>query len=667
MSAKEAFQEVAKIMTPVKGRFLNDDVVEMNMLFINNKLGRKENIVNYFQISENKKILSQVHNSDEVLVGYSKNGDIKAMIRSIQFKKTMPLNTPKVGENVMVLEIVKDGEVLVEEILNDENGNVQKFSTITSGLVWSPNSKYLVWTVSEKRNNEKKSKLGYTVQMFDEKDYGEDIDGVYRTILCCYDMEKNQVRCLGAPENYGSCTFSFASDDVLIVQAVDLSSPRLLGLRSYENRNFNLFAVKLNDENIVYKKIFGKIALYPKAIQIDKNTARIFFGRFADNYGGHNGPVHPATMFIDLNTLEIRDYKESENMIYVSSFPVNPFISNNVISLNVQRRCFVLPIKINLDNFSTEDIINDEVKSIYLDDINNDNYLIRLASINETPRFAILNNGNIKYLTESTKFDNISFKLIINDNYNDAILLIAPEETKKFVVVPHGGPHGMYSTYWNRAFGIFALCGYSVALINYRGSTGYPFEVLNSLPGHCGENDVADVVQIIDQVRNLYKVEKLGIYGYSHGGFLSAHISGQHSDKIDFAVAGGPVIDLFSSYYQCDIPDWPLVEAGLTCETSGKIEITKDSFNALWRSSPIRFAKNVNVPILLVHGHNDRRVSYKQSLEFYYALKMHNKMVKLLIYENNGHSLSLSDASDDFIYTCIEFFDNPIEYINQKE
>ena len=122
MSAKEAFQEVAKIMTPVKGRFLNDDVVEMNMLFINNKLGRKENIVNYFQISENKKILSQVHNSDEVLVGYSKNGDIKAMIRSIQFKKTMPLNTPKVGENVMVLEIVKDGEVLVEEILNDENG-----------------------------------------------------------------------------------------------------------------------------------------------------------------------------------------------------------------------------------------------------------------------------------------------------------------------------------------------------------------------------------------------------------------------------------------------------------------------------------------------------------------------------------------------------------------
>ena len=61
-----------------------------------------------------------------------------------------------------------------------------------------------------------------------------------------------------------------------------------------------------------------------------------------------------------------------------------------------------------------------------------------------------------------------------------------------------------------------------------------------------------------------------------------------------------------------DIGDWCLVETGA---------INSFDFEAMWKSSPLAYAKNVKTPTILMLGDSDRRVPNSQGLQFYNKLK----------------------------------------------
>ena len=85
---------------------------------------------------------------------------------------------------------------------------------------------------------------------------------VYETALVVYDVEARKARLIGTPKGYGACQFTFASSNVMIVQAVGIKKPRLLGLRSYENRAFHLFAVDISQETPEFKPITDNEKIY---------------------------------------------------------------------------------------------------------------------------------------------------------------------------------------------------------------------------------------------------------------------------------------------------------------------------------------------------------------------------------------------------------------------
>ncbi|OHT09736.1 Clan SC, family S9, acylaminoacyl-peptidase-like serine peptidase [Tritrichomonas foetus] len=668
------YQQIDNKPMPASGFFVNDDTVQLNFGYANHLLGRRESCVSYVNLSSQKYPQIPFHNDSEKLVAYSADGKTKAIIRTTPFSPQMPVGTPKVGDpgSVVFLEVFKDSELVSNEILNDENGDFQTHPTITPGLVISPDSRYVGWVSATKKRNARKSQLGYKIKTFDFRDYGEDIDGVYGTNVVIFDTLTNKTHVVGAPSKHGACKFCFASENVIVLQAIDLSSPRLEGIRSYENRHFHLFAANISDfEKIEFKPLFvDKIYHHPNSFRIDEKTARIFCGRFVDDFGGHNGSCHFASFNLNLENLTASDYKESTEVYSIGSVPLRPFVNKDTVIVTIERRCLILPVSVNLNSFEVTDLIKNELNnsSIFVDDQRNGKYLIRISTTIETPRFAILStDGSIENLSESTKFNELETTIIKNENYNDAILILAPGEVKRFIVSPHGGPHGMFSTYFNRNYTFLALCGYSIAMINFRGSTGYPIDVQRSLPGNCGKNDVSDVVEIINQVKAKYNVEKLGIYGYSHGGFLATHMAGQHPELLDFSVAGGPVTNLVASYYTCDIPDWALYESGVRKDCNGEYEMDEDAFHKMWEASSVRFAKNAKVPVLLAHGKIDRRVDMTQSVDYYLAMKRNGNPVKMIIYEMNGHSMKLTSCYDDLMANIVEFANDPIKYINKDD
>ena len=223
----------------------------------------------------------------------------------------------------------------------------------------------------------------------------------------------------------------------------------------------------------------------------------------------------------------------------------------------------------------------------------------------------------------------------------------------------------MTSNVFNKRAMIFALNGYNVVHVNYIGSIGQPLNAIKKIFGNCGIADLETLVNSVKYIRKKYSPEKLGIWGYSHGGFLSAHMACKHSDLIDFAVVGAPVINFVSCYFSSDIPDWTIGESGLTKKCDGVINLSPKVYEKLWDMSPLKYVEGVNVPILLIHGNSDRRVPIGQSIEFYDALKRLGKSVKFYQYEGNGHSFSHISASEDMIAISLEFCEDPYKFINK--
>jgi hypothetical protein len=151
----------------------------------------------------------------------------------------VPIINPSANGIVNFLEVYKDDTLLLSHVLQKDYANVQSFPILSSGLVFTPDSKHLAWIAATDHTNIRKSKLGYSIQMFDPTDFGEDVSGVYKTVLVVFNIETRKANVLRAPPGHSACQFTFASSNIIVLQAVDISAPRRLGLHMAFNRPFH--------------------------------------------------------------------------------------------------------------------------------------------------------------------------------------------------------------------------------------------------------------------------------------------------------------------------------------------------------------------------------------------------------------------------------------------
>lgn len=660
MEIPKIFQEADQFAIPIGAKFITEQLVHAKFSETFSELGQAATTYSILCTLEEKPEVYRQFNDTEVIAGFSKDGKLRASIRHVPFAKNMPPSTQKVEENVALLEIMDGQKLVVRQILSDKVGKPTTHPNLTNGIVFSPDNKYIAWTVADPAKFERKSALGYSTKMANYKDYGENCTNIFQTSLAVFDIEKKEAKLFGAPEGHGVCKSSFASNDVLIVQAMKISSPIQLGINAYTNRYYSLFAVRVNEEPSF------KLLLQPKrvefdAIQVDENNAKIFAFKFPEKFGGHRGPLYPEVSTLNLADLTITDTKTSTEEISLGTIPNNLFISPDKVAFTEERQGLMIPVILDLaNNFARSEIpgAREGIQSAVLCDYLNDNFLLIQSTPTSIPCIVVVKDGKQNYLTEEHTFAGLTASIETCGD-NASVIMLVPEGSKKFVVFPHGGPHGMSSTEFNRQALIFALAGWATARPNYVGSTGYPIKQIKKIFGNAGTKDLNDVVETVRMCKKKFGAEKVGVWGWSHGGFLSAHMACKFSKEINFAVIGAPVINLVSSFFTCDIPDWSLVEAGLSDECDGEIAMTPKVMTKLWEMSPLKFVDGVTVPVLLGHGNLDRRVPFQQSVEFYQALKRAGKKVTFLQYDGNGHGMRQKDAFDDFLASSIQFFENP--------
>ncbi|XP_047319226.1 acylamino-acid-releasing enzyme isoform X2 [Impatiens glandulifera] len=217
-----------------------------------------------------------------------------------------------------------------------------------------------------------------------------------------------------------------------------------------------------------------------------------------------------------------------------------------------------------------------------------------------------------------------------------------PGSCDPVIVVLHGGPHTVYLSAFSKSLAFLSSIGYSLLIVNYRGSLGFGEEALLSLPGKVGSQDVNDVLAAIDHVikKGLIDPSRIAVLGGSHGGFLTTHLIGQAPEKFAAAAARNPVCNLALMTGTTDIPDWCFVESlGVDGKSNFTESPSSEHLSLFLSKSPISHIAKVKTPTIFLLGAKDRRVPVSNGIQYARALKERGVEVKVILFPEDTHGI----------------------------
>ncbi|MBI4879748.1 MAG: S9 family peptidase [Planctomycetes bacterium] len=211
------------------------------------------------------------------------------------------------------------------------------------------------------------------------------------------------------------------------------------------------------------------------------------------------------------------------------------------------------------------------------------------------------------------------------------------------LVLPHGGVHADFDTYYTHVVRELMAEGYVVIAPEYRGSNGYGKDYYQAID--YGGLEVADAVSARDwavETCAFVDAERAGILGWSHGGLIALLAAFDHPDKFRAAYAGVPVSDLVARMgYQTDeYRDQFSAEHHI-----GKI--ANEDVEEYRRRSPVWNVHKLAIPLLIHTSTNDRDVHVLEVESLIRALKAEGKEFEHRIYEDapGGHSFNRMDST----------------------
>lgn len=205
-----------------------------------------------------------------------------------------------------------------------------------------------------------------------------------------------------------------------------------------------------------------------------------------------------------------------------------------------------------------------------------------------------------------------------------------PSSLYPMVLDIHGGPMGVFTDAFNPIQQVLVTHGYVVLAVNPRGSSTYGAAFTKAVHGDWGGEDYLDIMAAVDELsgRPYIDTERLGITGYSYGGYMSGWIIG-HDTRFKAAVLGAPVTSLTSMYGTSDIG-----VRFLEIQAGGPRHSNTHVYS---RHSPLTYVDKVETPVLLLHGEADNRCPIEQSEQYFVALRRLGKEAEFVRFPDCSH------------------------------
>ena len=225
----------------------------------------------------------------------------------------------------------------------------------------------------------------------------------------------------------------------------------------------------------------------------------------------------------------------------------------------------------------------------------------------------------------------------VTDLYYRLIKPVGFDPAKKYptVVYVYGGPHAhnvqASRGYYYRGWEIYmAQLGYVIFVLDNRGSQYRGLEFEQATFRHLGDQEMADQMRGVDFLRTLPYVDadRLGVHGWSFGGFMTTNLMCTYPDVFKVGVAGGPVIDW--RYYEVMYGE-------------RYMDTPEENSEGYASSSLLPKAKNLKGRLQIILGYNDPTCVPQHTLSFIRASIDAGTQPDLFLYPGDGHNMFGTD------------------------
>jgi dipeptidyl aminopeptidase/acylaminoacyl peptidase len=220
------------------------------------------------------------------------------------------------------------------------------------------------------------------------------------------------------------------------------------------------------------------------------------------------------------------------------------------------------------------------------------------------------------------------------------------------VVNVHGGPWARNSFCFDEEAQLLANRGYVCIQVNFRGSTGYGKHFRNLGAKQWGAAMQTDLLDAVDLLTADGSIDptRIAIMGCSYGGYaalLGAALTPKvftcaidlcgPSNLLTMLAAGAPYRTPLQSFMYANVGD-PETERDM-----------------LWERSPLSRIDDIAIPILVVQGANDVRVTQDEAEQIVAALQAKGLPYEYLLFPDEGHGLARPDNRQTY-YAAVERF-----------
>ncbi|MBI9072095.1 MAG: S9 family peptidase [Melioribacteraceae bacterium] len=339
----------------------------------------------------------------------------------------------------------------------------------------------------------------------------------------------------------------------------------------------------------------------------------------------------------DWVTLSFEGFDEDTDNIFISATKDSP-LENNFYKVNIGDG----KITRLTESGSRHRLYINKGENLYIDSYTNAS-APRITNIvdesgkvfreiqNEENPLKEFNIGKVEYINFKGEDD--------IDLYGQIFLPPDFDASKKYpvIVYVYGGPHAQVVT--NRfpmgRYDIWALMmaqkGYVIFQMDNRGSANRGLEFEQAIHRQLGTNEIKDQLSGIEYLKSLGYIDenRIGVWGWSYGGFMTTSLMLRTNDVYKVGVAGGTVVD------------WKYYEVMYGERYMDTPEQNPEGYK---NSCLLNHVDKLNGKLLLVHGTEDPTVVIQHVLAFAKKAANINKPLDFFPYVGHGHGVRGKDA-----------------------
>lgn len=535
-----------------------------------------------------------------------------------------------VNKNGKVTQITNDAD---ENIVNGKSVHQQEFG-ITKGIFISPDNSKIAFYRMDQTMVSDYPIIDWSVVPAVNKNIKYPMAGTksHHVTLGIYDLKTNKttfVKTEGDPEQYLT-VITWNPDSKSVFIGVLNRDQNDLKMNQYEVSSGDFIKTIFEEKHEKYVEPQHQLTFFPNSsTDFIWQSERTGFNHLF-HYNVNSGLVSQITKGNWVVT-DLLGFNEKKKEIFYTSTQETP----------LERHLY----KVNWNTFKTERL--DTGAGMHTGILSADgNYLYDSYSNASSPRMVnLINTNNLKsknILTAENPLKNYQRPEIKNVSlnaddgtplYGKLILPTDFDATKKYPVIVYlyNGPHlqlitNSFPASGNLWYEYMAQRGYIVFTMDGRGSSNRGQKFEQAVFRNLGEIEMSDQLKGVEYLKSLPYVnaDKMGIHGWSFGGFMTTSMMLKHPEVFQVGVAGGPVID------------WNMYEIMYTERYMDSPQNNPEGYK---QANLLDKVQNLKGHLLMIHGAQDNVVVWQHSIKFLKAAVDHGVQMDYFVYPGHAHNV----------------------------